>query len=70
VKPIILQVRTEPDREQLDGKLFQVDVLPDFRIKLSPVSVRADQRCQVVINGERCSGAAGHTGKHFWAGGD
>ncbi len=55
---------------ELDGRLFQVYLLPDGRVQLSPVMLCVDERCPVILKGERCGGTAGHEGRHYWAGGD
>ena len=56
---------------EIDGGLFQVHLGPGNRLKLYPVKIKTDvERCLVILGSERCGGKAGHTGKHFWAGGD
>ena len=59
-----------PEFPEIDGGLFQAH-LSGNKLKLIPVKLRVpSDRCQVIIGGEQCGGKAGHSGKHFWAGGD
>ncbi len=56
---------------ELDGKMFQVHILPGNRLRLYPVEILPpDSRCPVKVGGERCGLAADHAGKHCWANGD
>lgn len=55
----------------LEGRTFQVHLLPGDRLRLYPVEIsREAMRCPAVVGGERCCLTVGHFGKHRWAGGD
>jgi hypothetical protein len=55
----------------LDGRSFQVHVMPNNRLRLYPLEIEPpDRRYTVVVGGERCGAVAGHAGKHCWGGGD
>lgn len=56
--------------EWVEGKTFQVHVLPDNKLRLYLVTLDHDERCPVIIKGERCGLKAGHEGKHMWGSGD
>ena len=59
------------DSGYIEEGLFQAHLLPGNRLKLIPVKLKTDlERCPIILGGERCGGKAGHSGKHFWAGGD
>lgn len=68
---IVLTLAPGQDVSNLDGKTFQVHILPDGRMRLALVTlIRPDDRCPVIVGGERCGCRPGHAGKHMWAGGD
>ena len=59
------------DLQTLEGRTFQVHVLPGAKLHLYPVEIDPDlARCPVIVGGERCGGKAGHSGKHQWNNGD
>ena len=59
------------DQVHMDGNTYQVYISPDKKeMTLYPVSIAVDDRCTVVIGGERCGCKAGHEGKHWWGRGD
>lgn len=67
---IILKL-TEPADPALEGRTFQVHLLPDGRLRLYPVTLlEAPCRCPVIVGGEQCGEQQGHEGKHCWSNGD
>lgn len=60
----------------LEGRSFQVHVLPDQRLRLVPIRVCITSlvflppQCPVELKGEQCGKKWGHEGKHVWANGD
>lgn len=79
-RSLILTLAELPaDMSALDGKTFQVHLLPSIasaigeqpmRLRLYPVTITVDTRCPVIVGGERCGRKVGHDGKHMWGGGD
>jgi hypothetical protein len=66
-KPAVLEFPLS----ELEGRTFQIHVLPNDNLKLVPTTIDKDSgRCPVVIGGERCGERAGHEGKHCWGNGD
>ena len=68
VKSFILKI--DGDIPDIEGKNFQVHLLPNNCIRLYSVTLLHDDRCPIIVNGERCGERVGHEGKHCWAGGD
>jgi hypothetical protein len=67
---VILQL-ADPADPALEGRTFQVHLLPDGRLRLYPVEIMGGLcRCPVLLAGERCGRVVGHEGKHCWASGD
>lgn len=71
-KTVVIETREDVDRlDELDGKTYQVAVLPDGKLKLYEVNLCCEaRRCPIIVGNERCGQLEGHPGKHGWAGGD
>ncbi len=70
---IIMTSESETTLSELEGKSFQIHVLPNGKLRLYPLSFvkpYVDLDCPIILAGERCGKPAGHPGKHTWANGD
>ena len=70
MRDIVLTVQGELDAGYLEGKTFQIHVLPGNKLLLYPVTLPAGGRCPVIVKDEQCGKQAGHEGKHMWLNGD
>lgn len=57
---IVLTLAHDDDLSALEGRTFQVHLLPGKKIRLYPVTLpESDLRCPAIIGGERCAERAG-----------